>query len=318
MLIDLIMTSFYGIAEILALGIVIALILRGAGGSDTFDVLNRMFVRVSLPCLVFSTMAKQFDVGGITLWWIFPLLGIGLFAVGGIVAYVYSGFDHTVGDRGVFTASITFHNSLLLPLAFAPVLFAGERLTSFLNLLFLYNILTVPVFFSVGLWMVNSSSGRPFRISDMINMPVAATILGLLFAATGWDAYVPERAITVMEMFGSLSSPLSIIIVGGAIVSSWSSFERNDWKISMKIALLKSIVLPSIAAVFIWFVRLPSDIALFVIMGSALPVGSIIAVIVPPGEAVRKTVAGGILFSNLASVVTVPVYMSLYGILYGM
>jgi predicted permease len=86
----------------------------------------------------------------------------------------------------------------------------------------------------------------------------------------------------------------------------------------LKITVLKCIVLPAIAAVFIWIVRMPSDIALFIIMGSALPVGSIIAVIVPPGEVVRKTVAGGILFSNLASVVTVPVFMSIYGVLYGM
>lgn len=48
-----------------------------------------------------------------------------------------------------------------------------------------------------------------------------------------------------------------------------------------------------------------------------MPVGSIIAVMIPPDVGIQKMVAGGILLTNLASIPAVPVIMSLYGMLYG-
>jgi len=318
MLIDLLVTCFAGIAEVIGVGVAGALIVMGFRPSSSgMDILNRLFIRITLPCLVFSNMATQFDVDGVAHWWIFPLLGIGLFIVGGILALLYTFVDRSVADRGIFTASVTFHNSILLPLAFAPILFSGERLPVFLNLLFLYNILTVPAFFSIGVWMVHASSERSFRITDILNPPIIATVLGLLFAVTGWGVHVPVRMMAVFRQFGSLSTPLSILIVGGVIVTSFAKTSLHEWREPLKIAALKNLVLPCLAILFVAVVRLPADIALFIVMGSVMPVGSVIAVVAPPDEHIRKTIAGGILLSNLASIVIVPLFMSLYGLLYG-
>ena len=147
-LFDLMRICFSGIAEVIVVGILAALLIQnGNKGQDAMDVLSRLFVRITLPCLVFTNMATKFDIDGVPHWWVFPLLGIGLFVAAGVLAYLFARFDRSIEAPGVFTAAVTFHNSIVLPLAFAPVLFGAERLPSFLNLLFLYNILTVPSFF---------------------------------------------------------------------------------------------------------------------------------------------------------------------------
>jgi len=318
MIFELLRTSFLGITQVLAVGVLGALIIGGLRPSmDAFDVLSRLFVRITLPCLVFSNMAEKFSVDGVSRWWVFPLLGVGLFLAGGLLGFGYSLMDRDVCCRGVFIASLTFHNSILLPLAFAPVLFGPDRLPTFLNLLFLYNILTIPVFFSVGVWMVQTDSAGKFQPLKLLNPPVVATLLGLLFAVTGWHEYVPRWMMSQMKLMGSLSSPLSILIVGGIVVVSFLSVAPRDLKEPVKITVLKSLVLPALATLFVVLFRPSEYVALFIIMGAAMPVGSIIAVIIPRDERIRKMVAGGILLSNLAGIVTIPLFLSVFGVLYG-
>jgi len=318
MFIDLMMMCFGGIMGVIVIGIVGALIISGfKQSSDVMEVLSKLFIRITLPCLVFSNMATKFRIGGIQLWWAFPLIGILLFIAGALLAYGYLTLDRSVSFPGVFTASVTFHNSILLPLAFAPVLFSGDNLTTFLNLLFLYNILTIPAFFTVGVWMVHTSSDKKYGIRDMVTPPTIATILGLLFAVTGWHTYLPEWLMSQLRIFGSLSTSLSILIVGGVIVASFSKITVSDWKDPLKIAFLKSIVLPVLATVYVILARPPEYIALFVVMGSVMPVSSVLAVVIPSDNAIQKTVAGCILITYLASIVVVPVFLSIHGMLYG-
>ena len=318
MTLQLMKVCFIGIMEVIAIGIIGALIIGGVKRSDEFmGVMSNLFVKITLPCLVFSNMATRFDTGGLPYWWLFPLLGIALFAAGGLLGYCYSRIDRSVQYPGVFSASITFHNSILLPLAFAPVLFEGEQLSMFLNLLFLYNILTIPSFFTFGMWMVHTSTKRRFRPLDVFNPPNVATVLGLIFVFAGWNRFLPGRLIDQLTLFGSLSSPLSILIVGGTIVAGFSSVSLGDLKTPLKIMILKSFVLPILAAIVVYLTRPSEYIALFIVLGSVMPVGSIIAVIIPPEKDVRNMVAGGILLSNLASIVVVPVFFSFFGLLYG-
>ncbi len=318
MLIDLMVTRFCGIMEVIIIGIAGALVINGLRSSaDNMKILNALFIRITLPCLVFANIAKNFRIEGVAFWWGFPLLGAAMFFFGGLIAYIYITLDRSVKNRGIFTASVAFHNSILLPLAFAPVLFSSERLAEFLNYLFLYNVLAIPSFFSVGVWMIHSSTNTKFRVRNLFTPPIVATFLGLLFAVTGWHVYLPDRMMRQLLTFGSLSTPLSILIVGGVIVSSISKVSRKDWKEPLKIMTLKSVVFPVLASLFIFFVRPPEFIALFIIIGSVMPMGSTIAIVIPPDEKVEKVVAGGLLLTMLISILTIPVFFSIYGLMYG-
>ncbi len=316
MFFSLMLASFYSIFEVLLIGILGTIIIAGFRPSQQYmQVLSNLFLRITLPCLVFSNMVN-FRTTEVAYWWVFPLLGVILFLTGGLVGYGYTIIDRSVKYRGIFTSSIAFHNSILLPLAFAPVLFGPEKLQKFLNLLFLYNLLTIPVFFTFGVWLINSSAGIKIRARNFFTPINMAVLLGLLFAITGWNATIPEWFLKPLMRFGSLSSPLSMLIVGGIILSSMAKISFEDLKEPVKIALLKSIVFPACACLFVYFTRPSAYTALFIIMGSVMPVGSVMAIVCPPQKEIQKTVAGGILLTSLASILTVPVFMGIYGALY--
>jgi hypothetical protein len=80
--------------------------------------------------------------------------------------------------------------------------------------------------------------------------------------------------------------------------------------------ILKSIVFPALAFLLVYFVKPAEYIALFIIMGSVMPVDSVIAIVYPPHENIQKIVTGGILLSSLASILVLPVFMGVYGELY--
>jgi len=319
MFLDLLTTCFFGITGVLLLGVAAMLVLSGYRRTEAVtDVLSALFIRIALPCLVFANMADHFSLSGAPYWWLFPLMGIALFAVGGAVAWLYLSFDGSIRRRGVFMASVIFYNSIMLPLAIAPVLFEGERLASFYNHLFLFNLLTIPAFFSAGLWIIHSSPETRFNLWKAVNPPNIAMALGILCALTGLhDRFIPDRAMTYMRMFGSLSSPLSILIVGGVLISGFRGFSPTDLGAPLKIVLLKSLVIPCAAVAFVYLVRPPETVSLFILLGASMPVGSTIAAVIPREDDIQRLAAGALVFTFLASIIAVPLCMSLWGVLYG-
>ena len=317
MFFDIFIISFAGIVRILIISILGATLLGGLRIKQSFlDVLSALFVRITLPCLIFTNMATQFRPCEVDRWWVFPLLGIGHFFMGGLLAYVYVRIDKHINNKEIFISSVAFHNSIVLPLAIAPALFSPDKLDHFYSLLFLYNLLAVPAFFTVGVWLMNSATEARFSLKHFINPPIIATIAGLVVASTGLHAYLPELLMDPLQMFGSLTTPLSMIIVGGIILASIPEARGSDWAGPIEIMTLKSFVLPIIACAVVCVSRPPEYIALFLVLGASMPVGSTLAVICPADISMQKLVAGGILLTSIASIVAVSVFMSAYTIIY--
>lgn len=311
------LVAFHGIMEVLIIGIGGYLIIAGCKSNVNYmDFLTRLIMRFTLPALVFYNLVSKFNPGEIEFWWAFPLLAVAGNLAGTLLGWVWVSADRSVRNRGEFTALVAFQNGIFLPLALAPVLFGPDRLPTFMNLIFLYNFLAVPTFFTLAVWLVNSHANTADRIRSVINPPNVATALGLLFALTGRGAAIPEWVMRPMSVFGSLTTPLAIIFVGGVIVTNLPKARAGEWREPLKVTFLKCLAFPALASVLVWFLRPPEWIALFIIMQSVMPSALMIALIAPADEVKQKVVAAGILLTSLASIVTVPLFMGVFGALY--
>jgi len=315
---ELMFASFHGIMEIFVIGILGYIVVAGFKQSSSFlDYLTKIVIRISLPCLVFSNMVRNFNPGEVKYWWVFPLLAVAINVSGALLAGVYMLIDRTVRFRGNFMALVAFQNGIFFPLAFAPVLFGPDKLPVFLNLLFIFNILSVPTFFIMGVWMVNSDAGIGFRVKDAFSPPVVATVLSFIFVMTGWSNSVPEWVLRPLGTIGSLTTPLSMIFIGGIIVTNLPKAKPEDWMEPIKITGLKCFVLPLIASILVFVFRPSEYVALFMILHSVIPSAILIALIAPAESSNQRTIAGAILLTYLVSIVTIPVFMGIYGALYG-
>jgi predicted permease len=309
--------AFYGIMEVFIIGIVGYLVIAGFSRSPAFlDFLTKIVIRITLPCLVFSTMTQRFNPSHAEYWWVFPLLSIAITSVGALLSRVYMAFDRSIKYRGEFMALVSFQNGIFLPLAFAPVLFDSEQLPQFLNLLFLFNLLNIPTFFSLGVWMVNSSAGIGFRLKDALSPPIVTTLVSFILAFTGCSHHVPVWILKPAEMLGALTAPLSMLFVGGIIILNLPKTGTKDWAEPIKITILKCLVLPLIATGLVLVLKPSVSIALFLILQSVMPSASLIALVAPPEGNSQKIIAGALLLTSILSIITIPLFMGIYGVLY--
>lgn len=209
-----------------------------------------------------------------------------------------------------------FQNGTFLPLAFGQVFFGPDRLPHFLNLIFLYNLLQIPTFFTLAVWLMNSSAGIGQRVKSLANPPNIATVAGLICALFGWGGYVPEWILRPVSTIGSITTPLATLFIGGIIVTNLMKAKPENWSEPVKATIFKCLVCPVLASLLVFTVRPPEYIALFIILQSVMPSAMMIALIASPDEAKQKMVAAAILLSSLVSILTIPVFMGFYGWLY--
>ncbi|MFC1693155.1 AEC family transporter [Candidatus Latescibacterota bacterium] len=318
MFFKLMFISFRGISSVFLFGVAGYLIIAGCKPDPRFmDFIAKLLKRVALPCLMFSTMVTRFRIEDVELWWIYPLVAVAINLSGVILAYGYMGIDRSVTFRGEFKVLVAFQNGIFLPLAFAPALFDPQTLPYFLTLLFLFNLLSIPTFFILAVWMVNASEGIRFRIRDFFSPPVAATVLGFIIAAAGWGSLMPEFLMKPMASIGSLATPLSMLLVGGIIVINLPKAKPGDWREPVKISFLKCFIFPLLACVFVYIVRPPEYLGLLIILESAMPSAMLIALIASDDPGKQRVIAGAILLTSLICILTIPFFMGIYGALYG-
>ncbi len=315
---ELMFASLHGILEVFIVGILGYIIIAGvAPGAAFLDYITKIVIRISLPCLIVSNMLGKFDPGDMNYWWVFPLLAVGINITGALLAKVYLFFDKTVKFKGEFMALVAFQNGIFLPLAFAPALFGPDKLPTFLNMLFLYNLLSIPTFFSLGVWIIRTSTGVGFRLRDAFSPPIVATAVSCLFVFTGMSGFVPGWMIRPIESLGSLTGPLSTLFIGGIIVTNLPKAKPEDWLEPVKAAALKCVALPLVAAAFVIAFRPPEFVALLTILEAVMPSAILIALVTPNDSPSQKSIAGAILITSLVSILTIPLFMGIYGALYG-
>ena len=303
--------------EVFLIGIVVYLIMTSLReGRSYMDFLSKLVIRVTLPCLVFSNLVRNFEPGEVRFWWAFPLLAVTINIAGILIAGGYVLLDRKVQHRGEFIALSAFQNGTFLPLAFAHVLFGPEKLPVFLNVFFLYCLLQIPAFFTLAVWLLNSRSDTKQRLKSLLNPPNIATVAGLLFVVSGYADRVPDTILKPMTDIGSITPTLASFFVGGIIVANLLKARPAGWAEPVKSTLLKCLVCPAIGSLVVYVFRPPEFIALFIIMQSAMPSAVLIALVLPQDKTKQQMVAAAILLSSLACIVTLPLFIGIFGALY--
>ena len=315
---DLALTSFRSVATVFVTGIIAYLVLAGLDAEKRYMTLvSALLKRVALPCLIFHSLVTGFDTGDVPLWWVYPLAAVGINIVGFALASLYIGIDRSIRFPGEFRALTAFQNGMFLPLAFAPMFFGADALPEFLNRFFLFHLLSVPSFFTFGVWLVNT--GKPYRVGirDLLSLPVVATVVGFLFAVTGLGTHLPGWFLEPVGTVGTLTTPLSMLFVGGVIVTNIPAAKPDDWLEPIKVTVLKTLVFPLITIAALALTHPSRDFGFLIMLQTAMPSAIFVALIAPDDGRNQQIIAGGILVSHLVSIVTIPLFMGLFGLIYG-
>ena len=329
--------------QVFVLGLVgFVLVKKGMLSPQGLDGLTDFFIGLVFPALIFGQIVREFDFKAVGYWWLFPLLSLGITGLGLLAGY---GFGFSLKDaqtKREFIALSGFQNSGYLPLVLLKGILPPEQLGPMLIYLFLFLLGFNLVIWS---WGVSFLSARPaasfgygcgyrkphhrplaygkpnyglvanmFSWASLFSPPVLAVILGLVFVILKIGRFIPQFILFPIEMLGNCSFPLAMVVVGASLAQLYNK-QAIDLRNIIKLSLLKLCILPLLGLLFLSLVRLPYLIGLLIILELAVPSATNLAIITRKYARQEKIISQGIFFSHILSLITLPVFLTLFNII---
>lgn len=276
--------------------------------------LASFLIGVSLPSLIFWQVITKFSFALYPDWWVFVLISLLITAMGLSAGFLFSFKIKDAQARREFVSLTGFQNAGYLPLALLGWILPQEQLGVMLIYLFLFLLGFNLVIWSWGVYYLSAHKLKKFSFASLFSPPVIAVILGLAFIALKINRFLPGFVLSPLEMLGNCSFPLAMIVVGASL-AQLSSRGASDGKIMLKLIFAKLIFLPSLGLLFMSYFHLPYLMGLLIILELAVPSANNLVVISRQYEQGEKIVSSGILYSHIAALITLPVFLALYNLI---
>jgi len=219
-------------------------------------------------------------------------------------------------DKDEFISSIAFQNAGYLPMNL--ILFSfndalGDRLLIYLFLFLAgFNLVVwtvVPLFLRRGKY-------EKVKLSDIINAPVIATFLSIIWVAVFGNNSVPDIIMDPLKQAGNISFPMAMIVLGGYLCLYRAYIPENKAQLIVALAS-RLIFFPSIVFAILYFIRVSSDFRFFMILEAIMPSAVSLVVIGAFSEKNNRFFSSAIFYSHVFSIFTIPLWLEVSRIALG-
>lgn len=299
------------VAQIFLLGALgYFLIKKNMLGHEGLGALSRLVIEITLPFMIFSQLIKDFSFNLYSNWWVFPLISIAVTAAGLIIGSAFIGFIHGEQHKMQFLSLTTFQNSGYLTLALVAALLPADKLKPMFIYIFLFLLGFNLVLFSLGAYILSFTKEKKFELGSLFSPPVTAILFSLILIFFGFDKFVPEAVLKPLRMVGDCTLPLAMLVVGGNLASI--HLGHIDRKVMTLAILIKLIILPALGLWVVIKFKFPELMGLLILMQLAAPSATTLSLITRHYKKEDLLISQGIFLTHIISLVTLPLFLSLY------
>jgi len=284
------------------------LIKKNILGPEGLNALSRLVFEITLPILIFCQLVKDFSFRLYSQWWIFPLVSIGVTLAGLIVGALFTGFIKGQQHKLQFLSLVAFQNSGYLPLALVAVLLPPDKIDTMFIYIFLFLLGFNLLMWSLGVYILTFVRTKKFELGSLFSPPVIATLFSLLFIFLGLNKFLPEAVLKPLGTVGDCTLPLAMLVVGGNLASI--HLGHIDKKVMFLMILAKLIILPVLGLVLA--LKANFLMGLLILVQLAVPPATSLSVITRHYKREDLLISQGIFIGHLASLITLPLFLSLY------
>ncbi|MFA6363054.1 AEC family transporter [Methanoregula sp.] len=272
----------------------------GIINSDFVHLLSRVLVNIALPAITISSMqvphtAKTMGIVDSTLI-VAGCYYIAAFLVSILICHF---LPSTPSEKGVFQFMMVFPNTMFMGIPVASAILGPDSLFYVILFNLPFNFLV----FTMGVWLL--ARGRPGKLDPkvLLSPGLVASFIGLALFLVGYT--LPSPVHTGLELIGSVTTPLAMLVVGALLATLPAARLAGDWRIYL-LSGLRLIVFPVIAFVVLSpFItdKLLLGVAVLLI---AMPVAAN-SVLMSEEYKVDSTLASqGVFISTLLCLATIP------------
>lgn len=267
--------------------------------------ISALIVNVASPMLIISSIA---GVEGNDKSIVFLMIGagilmyIGFIILGKIINRI---FPFPKKDWPVYECMVVFANTGFMGYPVLLDVFGQEAVfyASLIHMAFNFFVYTYAIM------CLTKSDDSEFKLNfkQLLTPGIVLIFIGILIYL--FDIQLPSVLMDTINSVGSLTAPLSMMMIGSSLAVYPIKDSFTDWR-SYVFAFVRLIIVPFVTMIVCRLLHINPYYANITIITNAMPVGSMVLMLATQYNANVKIVTKNIVVSTLLSVITIPIVVA--------
>lgn len=267
--------------------------------------ISALIVNVASPMLIISSIA---GVEGNDKSIVFLMIGagilmyIGFIILGKIINRI---FPFPKKDWPVYECMVVFANTGFMGYPVLLDVFGQEAVfyASLIHMAFNFFVYT----YAIMCLTKGDDSEFKLNFKQLLTPGIVLIFIGILIYL--FDIQLPSVLMDTVNSVGSLTAPLSMMMIGSSLAVYPIKDSFTDWR-SYVFAFVRLIIVPFVTMIVCRLLHINPYYANITIITNAMPVGSMVLMLATQYNANVEIVTRNIVVSTLLSVITIPIVVA--------
>ena len=267
--------------------------------------ISALIVNVASPMLIISSIA---GVEGSNKSIVFLMIGagilmyIGFIILGKIINRI---FPFPKKDWPVYECMVVFANTGFMGYPVLLDVFGQEAVfyASLIHMAFNFFVYT----YAIMCLTKGDDSEFKLNFKQLLTPGIILIFVGIFIYL--FDIQLPSVLMDTINSVGSLTAPLSMMMIGSSLAVYPIKDSFTDWR-SYVFAFVRLMIVPFVTMIMCRLLHIDAYYANITIITNAMPVGSMVLMLATKYNANVKIVTRNIVVSTLLSVITIPIVVA--------
>lgn len=267
--------------------------------------ISALIVNVASPMLIISSIA---GVEGSNKSIVFLMIGagilmyIGFIILGKIINRI---FPFPKKDWPVYECMVVFANTGFMGYPVLLDVFGQEAVfyASLIHMAFNFFVYT----YAIMCLAKGDDSEFKLNFKQLLTPGIILIFVGIFIYL--FDIQLPSVLMDTINSVGSLTAPLSMMMIGSSLAVYPIKDSFTDWR-SYVFAFVRLMIVPFVTMIMCRLLHIDAYYANITIITNAMPVGSMVLMLATQYNANVKIVTRNIVVSTLLSVITIPIVVA--------
>ncbi len=267
--------------------------------------ISALIVNVASPMLIISSIA---GVEGSNKSIVFLMIGagilmyIGFIILGKIINRI---FPFPKKDWPVYECMVVFANTGFMGYPVLLDVFGQEAVfyASLIHMAFNFFVYT----YAIMCLTKGDDSEFKLNFKQLLTPGIILIFVGIFIYL--FDIQLPSVLMDTINSVGSLTAPLSMMMIGSSLAVYPIKDSFTDWR-SYVFAFVRLMIVPFVTMIMCRLLHIDAYYANITIITNAMPVGSMVLMLATQYNANVKIVTRNIVVSTLLSVITIPIVVA--------
>lgn len=267
--------------------------------------ISALIVNVASPMLIISSIA---GVEGSNKSIVFLMIGagilmyIGFIILGKIINRI---FPFPKKDWPVYECMVVFANTGFMGYPVLLDVFGQEAVfyASLIHMAFNFFVYT----YAIMCLTKGDDSEFKLNFKQLLTPGIILIFVGIFIYL--FDIQLPSVLMETINSVGSLTAPLSMMMIGSSLAVYPIKDSFTDWR-SYVFAFVRLMIVPFVTMIMCRLLHIDAYYANITIITNAMPVGSMVLMLATQYNANVKIVTRNIVVSTLLSVITIPIVVA--------